>query len=253
MANTDLELEQLKLGEIDKDFWFKKHQCSEAELEKMLANLRSSDEEILSAYPAENMKTAILEKMQPEKSKFVFKMPSAVFGKIKPFAAVAAAVLFCAVLIPFQIVQNKNTSAVSENAQIRVKGASNPSLFLYKNENGKAVKLSDHEKIGGGEIIQISYIAGKAAEGMIFSIDGNGVLTQHFPEKKAVSGTLVQGKEVALDFSYKLDNAPRFEKFYFVTGDEPFTSSDLEISIRTGSVSSSGKNKLSVTEFYLEK
>ncbi len=37
--------------------------------------------------------------------------------------------------------------------------------------------------------------------------------------------SLEAGGTVLLDFSYELDDAPRWERFYLITGDEPF---DLE-------------------------
>ena len=61
---------------------------------------------------------------------------------------------------------------------------------------------------------------------MIFSIDGGGVVTIHLPTDGRESGSAAEletGGEVRLPFSYELDAAPRFERFFFVAADEPFS------------------------------
>ena len=52
-------------------------------------------------------------------------------------------------------------------------------------------------------------------------MDGNGTLTMHMAEgNKAIA--LEPGKMTTLPFAYKLDNAPKFEKFFFLTSREAF-------------------------------
>ena len=57
---------------------------------------------------------------------------------------------------------------------------------------------------------------------MIVSVDGRGVVTEHLPQNESEAAALRAGGPVILASSYRLDDAPRFEVFYFVTADEPF-------------------------------
>jgi hypothetical protein len=72
----------------------------------------------------------------------------------------------------------------------------------------------------------LSYRAGSAEYGAIFSIDGRGVVTWHLPNvanglpKQAPA--LDKNGETLLSFSYVLDDAPRFERFFFVFSSDPF-------------------------------
>jgi hypothetical protein len=47
-------------------------------------------------------------------------------------------------------------------------------------------------------------------------------VTLHLPASGSQAAALEAGGTVLLGFSYELDAAPRWERFYLVTGDEPF-------------------------------
>ena len=56
---------------------------------------------------------------------------------------------------------------------------------------------------------------------MLISMDGNGTITMHMGEgNKSVE--LEPGKMTTLPFAYKLDNAPKFEKFFLLTSQNSF-------------------------------
>jgi hypothetical protein len=57
---------------------------------------------------------------------------------------------------------------------------------------------------------------------MILSIDGRGIVTRHFPAAGDRAVPLARGSVTLLDQAYELDDAPGWERFYFVTGDTPF-------------------------------
>ncbi|MBN1838324.1 MAG: hypothetical protein JW820_20865, partial [Spirochaetales bacterium] len=69
---------------------------------------------------------------------------------------------------------------------------------------------------------QLGYVAAARAYGVILSIDGRGVVTLHFPVGSTGAGELEREGESLLPFAYELDDAPGFERFFFVTGPEPF-------------------------------
>ena len=59
-------------------------------------------------------------------------------------------------------------------------------------------------------------------------MDGNGALTLHMGNGvKAVE--LAPGKMNSLPFAYKLDDAPYFEKFFFVTSPKEFAVEENDV------------------------
>jgi hypothetical protein len=62
---------------------------------------------------------------------------------------------------------------------------------------------------------------------VIFSIDGRARVTLHFPASERETPSLDSSGEVVLPYGYRLDDAPRFERFYFVTSAEEFSVSAL--------------------------
>jgi hypothetical protein len=104
----------------------------------------------------------------------------------------------------------------------RIKGLK-PALKLFrKTENGSEL-LNNGDTAFEGDLIRLGYQAAGSLYGVIISVDGRGAVTQHFPRSGAKSGILQTGKTILLDFSYELDDAPHWERFYFVTDKEPFT------------------------------
>jgi hypothetical protein len=112
----------------------------------------------------------------------------------------------------------------------RVKGA-RAHLVIHRRtaaaaeEAAGAEALSDGAAVRPGDVLQIGYVAGAvggAVHGAIFSIDGRGVLTLHFPASAAAPTRLEGAGAVLLDYAYRLDDAPEFERFFLVTADRPF-------------------------------
>jgi anti-sigma factor RsiW len=115
----------------------------------------------------------------------------------------------------------------------RIKGAaveSRPLLKVYGKASGES--LSDGAMLGSGDTVQLSYqvagasgavSAGAAVYGVIYSIDGRGVTTLHYPYSSSGSTALKTGGEELLTEAYTLDDAPKEEVFYFVTSSEPLS------------------------------
>ena len=84
-----------------------------------------------------------------------------------------------------------------------------------------------------GDVIQIAYNAGSSEYGVIFSVDGNGNITRHFPENSWEAAQLLhRADDTPLDFSYELDNAPDFVCFIMVTSKKQFNLNGLESAIK---------------------
>ena len=69
-------------------------------------------------------------------------------------------------------------------------------------------------------MIQLRYNAGGARYGVIASIDGAGGVTLHFPATPEAT-TDVEAGTRSLPEAFALDDAPRFERFFLVTANEP--------------------------------
>lgn len=105
--------------------------------------------------------------------------------------------------------------------QIFLKG--DPQLLVDRIVELRPQTMSDRDSVTAGDRLQVSYRAAGNAQGVIVSIDGAGVATLHCPADETTSPRLDQGGRILLRESYELDDAPAFERFFFVTvaEDEP--------------------------------
>ena len=101
-------------------------------------------------------------------------------------------------------------------------------------QQGREIQaLNNGDFAHSGDIIQITYNAGSDAYGVIFSVDGNGNITRHFPENSWNAAQMLRSNdEIPLDFSYELDNAPDFECFILVTSKNEFSLEDIDSKIK---------------------
>jgi hypothetical protein len=102
--------------------------------------------------------------------------------------------------------------------QTRLKGSS-PHLVIYRKTDGGAEALAEGSGIRAGDVLQIAYVAASRKYGVIFSIDGRGAVTLHFPDGPNAPNLLSREGETRLDYAYRLDDAPGFERFFLVTSD----------------------------------
>ena len=229
-------LEEINNSEADaKDFY---SIYGKENLEAALNDLKKSDEEILNTYSVQAMKAAVAEKLAANSGKNTSNNGNILkFPAYKLVSYAAAAVLLAALIIPAGL-RNSKTNAGSAPTE-RVKGASvssvnaDPQIKLYRQKGREIQALNDGDFARSGDVIQITYNAGSDEYGVIFSVDGNGNITRHFPENSWQAAHLQQSNdEVPLDFSYELDNAPDFECFIMVTSKDKFSLDGIEGSIK---------------------
>ena len=201
-----------------------------------LDRIERSNADILSRYPASAMRKAVEEKLaSPVSSNQTRENHTRRADPARPrkfafhanFVGLAAAAC-CVIAVSFLSVNTlvaRHPANGEENlVASRLKG-SGSRIFVYLKEADGARLLPPETRVAAEDTIQISYIAGDDSFGAIISIDGNGVVTQHYPESGDMAAALNLTGEIPLDFSYKLDSAPRFERFFLVSGKETFTTS----------------------------
>jgi hypothetical protein len=104
---------------------------------------------------------------------------------------------------------------------IRLKGGG-AELVVFRKTSDGSERLEPGATAGRGDLIRVGYRAAGRSYGAIVSTDGAGHVTVHLPRSGQSAAALEAGGTVLLDFSYELDDAPRWERFYLVTADEPF-------------------------------
>lgn len=111
--------------------------------------------------------------------------------------------------------QNTQVALAENESDTRIKGL-DARMEVWKKTPTGIVQLNDLDSVGEGDEIQLRYAVPEKCFGLLFSMDGNGALTLHMGDGvKAIE--LAPGKMNSLPFAYKLDDAPYFEKFFFVT------------------------------------
>lgn len=216
MMKTDLFVEQAFLKERKADG-----------LEDRLGEIARSNGEILRADPADEMKAAVAAKLANRKGAGIGPRAFPAW-KYATFAAAACLTLLVSVFIVHVSPIGEQTAPSGLlRGMDRAKG-SGPRLRVYRKNGNEAVRIETGTRVAEGDVLQLSYQAGGAEWGAIVSIDGNGTVTRHFPDTGDEAGRLENDGEIALDFSYELDNAPRFERFIFITGGYRFSVSAFE-------------------------
>lgn len=115
---------------------------------------------------------------------------------------------------------------------LRIKGLS-ARMEVWKKTGDSAVQMENLGEAREGDEIQLRYAVAEKCFGLLFSMDGNGTITMHMGHgNRAVE--LEPGKMTTLPFAYKLDNAPKFEKFFFLTSKSEFelNAGDIDASLK---------------------
>ena len=123
--------------------------------------------------------------------------------------------------------QNTQVAFAETQSDTRIKGL-DARMEVWKKTDAGIVQLQDLDEVREGDEIQLRYAVPEKCFGLLFSMDGNGALTLHMGDGvKAVE--LTPGKMNSLPFAYKLDDAPYFEKFFFVTSPKEFAVEENDV------------------------
>ena len=126
-----------------------------------------------------------------------------------------------------QGVQQTQVAFAETQSDTRIKGM-DARMEVWKKTPTGIVQLNDLDEVSEGDEIQLRYSVPEKCFGLLFSMDGNGALTLHMGNgEKAIE--LAPGKMNSLPFAYKLDDAPYFEKFFFVTSPKEFAVEEKDV------------------------
>jgi hypothetical protein len=210
---SDLLLEQYALGELSPEQQGKVREELERDpaLRNRLTALSESDRRILQEYPAERVVPAIKERARGLRRAGMPRWTVRALWALPVAAALVLAV-----------------SVGSFRPETRMKGIS-PHLTVFVQASSGAIELAPGAVARQGQRIQLSYTASGAKYAAILSIDGRGTITWHLPPGGGGTSPSVepQGRTV-LPRSYELDDAPRFERFFFVYGAGAFSLADVQ-------------------------
>lgn len=215
------------------------------EVDEIFANrvkmLREDNAAILKRLPFEKLSEKIA--MMPGRSNAGAGNTVRVNFKLVKLAAAAALVLAVVTVALFsQRSLSEQNTQLMEVAMVagseaggdglRIKGLS-ARMEVWKKTGDSAVQMENLGEAREGDEIQLRYAVAEKCFGLLFSMDGNGTITMHMGhENRAVE--LEPGKMTTLPFAYKLDNAPKFEKFFFLTSKSEFelNAGDIDASLK---------------------
>lgn len=148
-------------------------------------------------------------------------------------AAAGAAVVVALILMPrvnTPVAPATGRTDASDSPD-RIKGLA-PSLAVYRRTAEGSETLADGAVAHPGDLLRVGYRAAGRHYGVILSIDGRGSVTVHLPPRADRAATLKGDGTVLLDQAYELDDAPQWERFYFITGEAPFAVAPIVDAVR---------------------
>ena len=198
------------------------------DLRRRLADLRKSNGRILDRYPSKHLASAIERRLE-EKRSVADKKAARLFPKKWLYAVPLLASAFGLILV---VLLNQDPPSHQEfqggiQPTTRIKGEedidmSQPRIIIYRKSGEIAEIINNGDSASPGDLLQIAYVPAGMTYGVIFSIDGNGIITLHHPDHAEGSNDLMQEKKVLLASAYELDDAPRYERFFLVAAAEKF-------------------------------
>lgn len=221
------KLERYVLGELPAEELARLRQRVEVDedLRRQVAALGQVDAEIRRAYPAPWMARQIRERAARPAGGGV---PRPWWQARWPLVPLAAAAMVVGLAVAPLLRSGERDEERAPLALrglaadgVRVKGTG-ARLFLHRKMAGGSERLEDGAPARRGDLVRLEYDAAGAVYGAIVSVDGRGAVTRHLPVAGDSAAVLAQGGAVALDSSYELDDAPRWERFFLITSDHPF-------------------------------
>jgi anti-sigma factor RsiW len=205
----DVLLERYRLGELPEGdaLELRRQIDSDQALQARLAALQQSDAEILAQHPGFEVVRSIQARLAHEVAPARVRRLRAIW--LVP--ATAALVVAAIGLLPL----------LESTRREQLKGAG-PRLLVYRKTAVGSEVLESGAIVRAGDLLRVGYRPAGQRFGVIISVDGRGVVTQHLPASGGQAALLSAKERVLLDSSFELDDAPGWERFYLVTSNAPF-------------------------------
>ncbi len=219
---SDLQLEKYILKELDEKQMAKITTVLEtnSELQRRIRAINDNNQDFVDK--TNRRQEAYLIKLKMTEHKYSWRTQLKSLFEQPKIKFLSSAVALCFVFI----IAVPQFTGQPETEGLRTKGLDSH-LVIYKKTQDQVEKLAHGTKVSSGDLIQLSYVSAGEQFGAIFSIDGNGLLTLHYPDNKESMTKLVTGKQVILPNAYELDSSPKFETFYLVTSNKPIKVSEI--------------------------
>jgi len=236
----DVMVEQYRLGELPPDQADRVERLSRLDegLRRRIEALDRSDEEIARQYPPAWMAGAIRARLQQGSTGWT----TNAVRRRRFSLAMAAAAIVLVFAVSRELVAPQGIFGVKPEGPAaggggpavaprgdatggagadRIKGL-RPALAMYRQTARGSETLADGTVARRGDLVRVGYASGRRAYGVILSIDGRGAVTIHLPPDGRRAAPLKSQATVLLDQAYELDDAPNWERFYFITGHTAF-------------------------------
>lgn len=245
--------------------------AGDASLDARLAEVRRSDAEVLAEYPPEVMAARIQGALSEAQARAQDQRATGRFTRrLAPLGGVAAVGLALLIILNLPgvgedsmvedaTVTRPGAPGAAEEAGVRIKGPGARLIVWRKGDDGRAERLKEGARASAGDVLQLEYSAGGADFGVICSLDGRGEVSLHYPAYPDEPTRLDEGRN-ALEFAFELDDAPGFERFFFLSAQEALDVDEMKAAIEA--LASAGDparaepklpEYVEVTSFVLEK
>jgi hypothetical protein len=227
-----LDLEQFILGELSEN---EREQIGEKiatnpEIAQTLKEIEMNNSDFLKRFPASRVVPEIKSRCDWRHSPAV-KAPASPLSFFKRRLLILSPVLAAAICLlvflhPWRKVKTEIALYDAAPDSTLVKGSplvnlNKTQLQVYRLHNQRIEMLQDWQSAKIGDLLQLAYVSAGESYGMIFSIDGRGGVSLHFPKQELGSTVIECHKKIPLPEAIELDDAPRFERFIFLTSDFP--------------------------------
>ncbi|MCP4216569.1 MAG: hypothetical protein GY765_18100 [bacterium] len=223
------ELPPDRIKEIDEQI---KHNPA---LQEEIDKIHNSNREILEQYPPDVTARQITDMVRTQQAHTQYESDRKArtsWGKRLAFASplLAAMIVFFLVVLP--ILKSPPVDNFTFPDGTRLKGEqkidwSQPGLVVYRRTAKDAEILPQKATVSQGDLLQIGFVPAGESHGVILSIDGSGTVTLHYPAHPKGSTQLEARKLILLAESYELDDAPGFERFFFITSKKALDTAKL--------------------------
>jgi len=243
---TNWELERYILGDLPphKREQIERIAKEDPDIQRRIEELKKNNLDILQQYPSEKMAPKIMERVEKGRKMRTSWIRSLLSSK-RRFLYITPAIASALLLLFIVLSVNRQPSEMSPLKDSRYKGVEDvalagPRIIILKKAGDSAEELKSGGVVRSGDLVQIAYIPERMRFGVIFSIDGRGVVTLHFPEDGNASTALEPETRKLLETSFELDDAPEFERFFFISSMEEV---DVETLLKQAKVLASSSDR----------